>query len=49
MRKVKESLKNIEESKNKIEDENMQLELHVADIVDDYKNKASEKKMRRIR
>jgi hypothetical protein len=31
----KESLKKIEEAKKKIEDENMQLELHITDIVDD--------------
>jgi hypothetical protein len=33
--KMDESLKNIEEAKKKIEDEKMQLELHMADIIDD--------------
>jgi hypothetical protein len=33
--KMDESLKNIEKAKKKIEDEKMQLELHMADIIDD--------------
>jgi hypothetical protein len=45
MRKMEGSLKNIEEAKKKIEDEKMQLELHIADIVDDYKNKKIGKKI----
>jgi hypothetical protein len=36
-------LKKIEEAKKKIEDENMQLELLITDIVDDYKNKTTKK------
>jgi hypothetical protein len=36
-------LKNIKEAYQKIEDENMQLELHIADIVDDYMYKVTGK------
>jgi hypothetical protein len=51
MRKMEEPLKNMEESKKNIEDEKIQLELQMADIIDDYKNNLSVKrlKMRRIK
>jgi bifunctional N-acetylglucosamine-1-phosphate-uridyltransferase/glucosamine-1-phosphate-acetyltransferase GlmU-like protein len=44
MWKMKESFKHIEESKKKMQDKKMQLELYITDIVDDYKNKVHEKK-----
>jgi hypothetical protein len=43
MRKMEEPLKNMEESKKNIEDEKIQLELQMADIIDDYKNNLSVK------
>jgi hypothetical protein len=49
MQKMDELMKNIEEDKKKIEDEKMQLELHITNIVDDYKNKANEKRLKRRR
>jgi hypothetical protein len=40
------SMKNIEVDRERLEDENMQLELHIADVVNDYKNKTNEKKLK---
>jgi hypothetical protein len=46
MRKMEESMKNIEEDNKKIQDESIQFELQVADTVDEYKDKANEKRLK---
>jgi hypothetical protein len=46
MRKMEESVENTEEDKKKIDDGKMQLDLQIADIVGDYKNKVNKKRLK---
>ena len=50
-RKLEEKMKKVEEENKKIQQEKMSMELHLADVVDDYKCKtdATRTKMKKIK